>query len=153
MQRIQSYLAEMINERKSSNEKGEKRDLLSNLVDANEEFLDDGEQRLGEEELIGKRSVLGPAMDMFTNLSPRKRFYFLPCRVRGKNHAASADGHLISTLRKTSGHTLGFALNMLAVHQEEQEALYQHIQKVLPDGRLPVSENDRGPRYQVGSRF
>ena len=28
---------------------------------------------------------------------------------------------------------------MLAVHQEEQEALYQHIEGVLPDGRPPVS--------------
>lgn len=44
----------MINERKLSNEKGGKRDLLSNLVNANEEVLDDGEQRLGENELIGK---------------------------------------------------------------------------------------------------
>jgi len=25
---------------------------------------------------------------------------------------------------------------MLAVHQEEQEVLYQHIEDVLPDGRL-----------------
>ena len=32
---------------------------------------------------------------------------------------------------------------MLAVHQEEQEALYQHIQDVLPDGRLPVSAQSR----------
>jgi hypothetical protein len=45
---------ELINERKFSNEKGDKRDLLSNLVDANDEFLDDGEQKLGEDELIGK---------------------------------------------------------------------------------------------------
>ena len=28
---------------------------------------------------------------------------------------------------------------MLAVHQEQQEELYQHIQDVLQDGRLPVS--------------
>jgi hypothetical protein len=45
---------ELINGRKFSNEKGDKRDLLSNLVDANDEFLDGGEQRLGEDELIGK---------------------------------------------------------------------------------------------------
>jgi hypothetical protein len=40
--------------------------------------------------------------------------------------------------RKTSGHTLSFALNMLAVHQEEQEILYQHIQDILPNRRQPV---------------
>ena len=50
---MQPYLAEMINERKFSDEKDEKRDLLSNLVNANQELLDDGEQRLGEVELIG----------------------------------------------------------------------------------------------------
>ena len=53
---MQSYLVEMINERKFSGEKGEKRDLLSNFVAANEEFLDDGEQKLGEVELIGTSS-------------------------------------------------------------------------------------------------
>lgn len=60
MQRMQSYLAELINERKFSNEKGDKRDLLSNLVDANDEFLDDGKQKLGEDELIGKLSTPRP---------------------------------------------------------------------------------------------
>ena len=50
----------MINERKFSDGKDEKMDLLSNLVDANEEFLEDGEQRLGEEELIGGEPGLGP---------------------------------------------------------------------------------------------
>jgi cytochrome P450 len=48
----------------------------------------------------------------------------------------------ISVARQTSGNTLAFALNMLAVHQEEQEALYQHIQEILPDGRLPVGVHD-----------
>jgi len=38
---------------------------------------------------------------------------------------------------------------MLAVYQEEQEALFQHIQGVIPDGRLPVSaQGDRRSRYQ-----
>ncbi|KAF9643013.1 cytochrome P450 [Thelephora ganbajun] len=102
---FRSYLVEMINGRKFSDEKDEKRDLLSNLISANEEFLDDGEQKLGEVELIG---------NMFM-------FYIA--------------GH------ETSGHTLCFALNMLAVHQEEQEALYQHIQHILSDGRLPTYED------------
>jgi len=43
----------MINERKHSCEGDEKRDLLSNLISANDELLDDGDQRLGEAELIG----------------------------------------------------------------------------------------------------
>ena len=70
----------MINERKFSNEKGEKRDLLSNLVDANEELLDDGEKRLGEEELLGASSALCPVTRLFTDLlSFRRCFYVLPC--------------------------------------------------------------------------
>ena len=76
MQRIQSYLAEMIDERKSSNEGGERRDLLSNLVDANEELMNDGEQRLREEELIGKKSGLDSS---FADPPPRKHFHLLPC--------------------------------------------------------------------------
>ena len=55
----------MINERKHSYEKDEKRDLLSNLVIANEECLDDGEQKLGEEELIGTGSGLGLPLHLF----------------------------------------------------------------------------------------
>ena len=50
---------ELINERKSSDEKDEKGDLLSNLVNANEELMGGGEQRLREEELIGT-SFLAP---------------------------------------------------------------------------------------------
>lgn len=103
---FRSYLVEMINDRKSSRGKDDgRRDLLSNLLTANEEFSEGGEQRLGEAELIG---------DMFV-------FYLA--------------GH------ETSGHTLGFALNMLAVHQEEQEILYQHVHETLPDGRLPTYED------------
>ena len=143
MRSMQSYLAEMINKRKFSNEKDGKRDLLSNLVDANEDFMDDGEQRLGEEELIGERSAFDLATHLFTNLPLRKYLHLLPCRIRGKHTPASVDDRLISPTRKTSGHTLCFALNMLAVHQDEQEKLRQHIQEVLPDGRLPVSAQDR----------
>ena len=50
---MKSYMIEMINERRSSSHKVERRDLLSNLVDANEEFSGDGEQRLSKEELVG----------------------------------------------------------------------------------------------------
>ena len=139
MQRTQSYLVELINERKFSDDKGGKRDLLSNLVNANEEVLDDGEQRLGEEELIGKWFALDPSTRLFTGPFLREYFHFLPGRIRGEDTLAIASGRLIFILRKTSGHTLCFALDMLAVHQEEQEVLYRNIQEVLPDGRLPVS--------------
>ena len=47
-------MVEMINERKLSDDRSKKRDLLSSFVNANEEFLSDGKQLLMEEELIGK---------------------------------------------------------------------------------------------------
>lgn len=81
IQRVQSYLVETINKRKLSDERDEKRDLLSNLVDANEELLDDGEKRLGEEELIGASSALCPGTRLFTCLPFRKCFLVLPCRT------------------------------------------------------------------------
>ena len=40
-------------ERRLSGDKDGKRDLLSGLITANDEFSDDGEQRLKDEELIG----------------------------------------------------------------------------------------------------
>ena len=55
---MQSYLVEMINERRLSDEKDERMDLLSNLVNANDEVLEDGGQKLGEVELIGRGSGL-----------------------------------------------------------------------------------------------
>ena len=58
---MQLYLTEMINERKSSGGKDERRDLLSNLVDANKEYLDGGEQRLLHEEVIGMRLAVDVA--------------------------------------------------------------------------------------------
>jgi hypothetical protein len=69
----------MIDERKFSDEKDEKRDLLSNLVDANEEFLDDGEKLLGEEELVGASYAFYPATCLFTGQPFRKYFHVLPC--------------------------------------------------------------------------
>ena len=46
----------MINERKLHSDKNKERDLLSNLVSASEEFLEDGEQRLSDDELFGMES-------------------------------------------------------------------------------------------------
>ena len=54
----QSYLSEMINEKKLSSDENKDRDLLSNLVRANEEFLEDGEQGLSDDELFGMGAEL-----------------------------------------------------------------------------------------------
>ena len=130
---------EMIDERKVSHGKNERRDLLSNLVHANEEFLDDGEQRLTEEELLGTTSTCSPVVHLSNGLLSREHVHVLPCWTRGEQALLYTDHVSIAVARQTSGHTLGFALNMLAVHPEEQEVLHKHIQDVLPNGRLPVS--------------
>ncbi|ESK89420.1 cytochrome p450 [Moniliophthora roreri MCA 2997] len=41
---------------------------------------------------------------------------------------------------ETTAHTLAFTFGMLAIHQDEQEALYQHIRSIIPDGRIPTYE-------------
>ena len=89
----------MINERKISYEKDEKRDLLSNLVSANDEFLDDGEQRLGEAELIGTRSGLGLLAHLFKCLPFRKHVHVLHCWTRGESSLADTEDRLISARR------------------------------------------------------
>jgi cytochrome P450 len=41
---------------------------------------------------------------------------------------------------QTASAALCFALVLLALHQDEQNKLYEHIMQVLPDGRVPVRE-------------
>ena len=83
-QNMQSYLVEMINERKRSDDKREKADLLSSLVNANEKFLGGGGKSLGEEELIGMGPALDPPAGLLTNLPFRKRVLVLLCWIRGE---------------------------------------------------------------------
>jgi cytochrome P450 len=42
---------------------------------------------------------------------------------------------------ETTAHTLCFALGLLALYPDQQEILFQHIQSVLPNGRLPMYED------------
>ncbi|KZT05609.1 cytochrome P450 [Laetiporus sulphureus 93-53] len=41
---------------------------------------------------------------------------------------------------ETTAHTLAYTFIMLALHQEEQETLYQHIQSVVPEDVIPSYE-------------
>ena len=83
---------ESINERRLSDKKDERRDLLSNLVNANEEFLEDGEQRLGEAELVGAGSTLGLQAGSFTHLPSRKHVHVLPRWTRGEDTLDGTQG-------------------------------------------------------------
>ena len=44
-----------------------------------------------------------------------------------------------SYITKTTANTLAFTFALLALYQDEQEKLYEHIKSVIPDGRIPVS--------------
>lgn len=51
----------------------------------------------------------------------------------------SYDAHkAIERTHQASAHTLCFTFAALALYQEEQDILYQHIQSILPGGRTPV---------------
>ncbi|TFK49124.1 cytochrome P450 [Heliocybe sulcata] len=41
---------------------------------------------------------------------------------------------------ETTAHTLCYVFGLLALYQDEQEILYQHIKSVIPDGRIPTYE-------------
>ncbi|OAX33187.1 cytochrome P450 [Rhizopogon vinicolor AM-OR11-026] len=43
--------------------------------------------------------------------------------------------------RITTAHSLAFALALLALYSDKQEELYQHIKRVLPDGRIPTYDD------------
>ena len=87
---------ESIDERKYSDGKGEKRDLLSNLLNANDEVLEDGERRLGEAEVIGMRSTLGLPASPFTHMLSRKHVHVLHRRTRGEGTLTDPQRQLIS---------------------------------------------------------
>ncbi|GJE85499.1 cytochrome P450 [Phanerochaete sordida] len=48
---------------------------------------------------------------------------------------------------ETSGHTLCYALALLALYPDEQEKLYQHIRTIQPPGELPRYEDLRNYTY------
>ena len=91
-------MLESINERKFSDEGDERRDLLSNLVNANDEHSDSGGQRLGEAELIGMDSTLGLPANLLTYLLSREHVHFLPGWTRGEYTLTDVRRWLITTI-------------------------------------------------------
>ncbi|KIP01299.1 hypothetical protein PHLGIDRAFT_507626 [Phlebiopsis gigantea 11061_1 CR5-6] len=72
----------------------------------------------------------------------------------GEGEPSLADSELIGNLfifllagHETTAHTLCYAFGLLAMHQDEQERLYQHITSVLRDGRLPEYEDYNSLSY------
>ncbi|KAG2144406.1 cytochrome P450 [Suillus bovinus] len=62
-----------------------------------------------------------------------------------KDEVKLSDSELIGNIfiflvagHETTAHTLSFAFALLALHPDKQEEMYQHIKRVLPDGRIPT---------------
>jgi len=101
---LEHYMRDMIDRRKDSENKEERYDLFSSLLDANEEESE-GSAKLSDGELMGNIFI-----------------YLIA-------------GH------ETTAHTLAFTFVMLALYQDEQEKLYQHIMSVATGGKLPAYED------------
>jgi len=98
---FEKFMVEMIQHRKTLEKKEQRYDLLSSLLDANDDE-DLGVAKLSTKELFGNIFI----------------FLFA--------------GH------ETTAHSLCFTFALLALYPDEQDALFQHIKQLLPDGRLPT---------------
>ncbi|EKM52724.1 uncharacterized protein PHACADRAFT_126770 [Phanerochaete carnosa HHB-10118-sp] len=112
------YMLEMIHARRYAEEKEERYDLFSGLLDASEDESD-GSQ-LTDRELLGKYCI-SISYDAALIELPGNIFIFLLA------------GH------ETTAHTLCFTFGLLALYPEQQEKLYRQIKSVIPDDRLPAS--------------
>lgn len=65
-----------------------------------------------------------------------------------KDEVKLSDSELIGNIfiflvagHETTAHALSFAFALLALHPDKQEEMYQHIKRVLPDGRIPTYDD------------
>ncbi|KAG1822549.1 cytochrome P450 [Suillus subaureus] len=65
-----------------------------------------------------------------------------------KSEVKLSDSELIGNIfiflvagHETTAHALSFAFALLALHPDKQEEMYQHIKRVLPDGRIPTYDD------------
>ncbi|TDL22861.1 cytochrome P450 [Rickenella mellea] len=109
---LETYMQEMIDERRNAVKKVERFDLFTSLLDASE-GEDDGGTKLSDSELRGNIFIFMLA------------------------------GH------ETTAHTLSYCFGLLAMYQDEQEKLYQHIKSVLSDGRAPTYSDMNALNYST----
>ncbi|KAG2343125.1 cytochrome P450 [Suillus weaverae] len=65
-----------------------------------------------------------------------------------KGEVKLSDSELIGNIfiflvagHETTAHAFSFAFALLALHPDKQEEMYQHIKRVLPDGRIPTYDD------------
>lgn len=138
--RVQRYMKEMIETRRNAETKEERYDLLSSLLDANEDTSKGG---ITDQELLGALRLLSLFCSR-SHISLSEHLHFPYRRYVLQTIASTlfAEGYVG---HETTAHTLCFALGLLALYQDEQERAFQEIKKALPDGRDPV----RCPRIRM----
>ncbi|KAG6918711.1 hypothetical protein DXG01_012196 [Tephrocybe rancida] len=135
---LERYMSEMIQQRQTAAKKEARYDLFSSLLDAND--VDSEEAKLSVSELIGTSLNIPSSYCLIKAPHAGNIFIFL---VAG--HEARWAVQLIYSPYaayesfQTTAHTLCFTFAMLALYQDEQETLYNHIQSVLATGNLPVT--------------
>ncbi|THU87661.1 cytochrome P450 [Dendrothele bispora CBS 962.96] len=115
---------------------GKGADLFSNLIEANENdgALDDGQvwdPELGEYVDADAYKSLGNRTKTADNANTK----LTDVELMGNIFIFLLGGH------ETTAHTVCYALALLALYQDEQEKLFQHIISVCPDGQMPTYED------------
>lgn len=138
----QKYMSEMVRERRLAAGSFERCDVLTRLLEENDQ----------DASAMDMRGILCECRHDMSQTAKLKAHISSPylrhpdSRSRGKHPSFSFNVSSLSDIQ-TLAHTICFALALLALHPEEQEKLYEHIKRVYPkDGRLPVSDwPDPGP--------
>ncbi|THG95398.1 hypothetical protein EW026_g6249 [Hermanssonia centrifuga] len=117
--RLKKFMLDMVASRRNAEKKEDRYDLFSSLLDASEDEMDGG-GKLTDRELLGWPSH---------------------CYDATHTDGLRTQGISSYSYLQTTAHTLCFTFALLAIYQEEQEILYQHIKSVLTDDRLPKYED------------
>ncbi|CDO70499.1 hypothetical protein BN946_scf184569.g42 [Trametes cinnabarina] len=140
MRELGAYMQEMIDARRNGGDsvvKGERHDLFSSLLDANEGLAGEGE-KLTDVGLMGASALNYGPLNVRQGLAyPLGPSSAPPYPTHRAELTFLLFPHGVGY--ETSAHTLAYAFILLALYPDEQEKLYEAIKTTLHDGRTPVS--------------
>ncbi|KAF5370348.1 hypothetical protein D9758_006940 [Tetrapyrgos nigripes] len=116
-----------------------KADLFTNLLEANENDLG---QPLADGSVWD--SNVGEYVHVQRTADELRTIEAESSVQEAKLNTAELMGNIFIFLlagHETTAHTIGYALTLLALYQDEQEKLFLHIMSVIPDGQLPRYED------------
>ncbi|KAF5343987.1 hypothetical protein D9758_012923 [Tetrapyrgos nigripes] len=145
---LNEFLQDIINARRNvdaetSTGSAQRSDLFSNLIHANDQDAEAQNSKNNDGESLNRvwDSETGQYVkfneeegDDIADKESEKR-KLSDVEMMGNIFIFLLAGH------ETSAHTTCFAFALLALYEEEQEKLYQHIMSVCPDGRTPTYED------------